>query len=662
MLDLNDLNPAQRQAVLHTKGPLLIVAGAGAGKTKTITYRIGQLIQEGVAPERILAITFTNKAAKEMGARVRQLLTTNNQLLTADNNRPLPFMSTFHALGVHILRENGRALGLNRFFSIMDKSDSLALIKQLMKERGIESKEVEPRRILGIISRQKGDARTLEQYLERAGEERGPLGNVVTQIWPLYEKTLKARQALDFDDLLLKTVLLLRHNPILLEHYQDRWQYLHIDEYQDTNTVQYELARMLAAKRRNICVVGDVDQSIYSWRGADFKNLMRFEKDYAEAKLVLLEENYRSTKTILAAANQVIQKNNQRHDKNLFTNNPDGENIEILMGLDEGEEAALVVEKIKELVSEGYSIGEIAILYRTNFQSRVLEESLLRAGLPYQVLGTKFFDRQEIKDVLAMIKAALNPEDWESQKRIINVPPRGLGKATLAKMAAGLIGDLPVKTRAKITDFRQMLADIKQVAETKLPSELIKFVLKRSGLESELKNGNAEDAERLANLQELATLALKYDQVATRADGETSEGVWQMLTDAALVSDQDGLNDNEKDGGGSSPGEKPKPAGVRLMTVHAAKGLEFRQVFVTGLEQGLFPSLRAETDSQRDHEEERRLFYVAITRAREKLFLSYAQMRTIFGSRQVNLPSEFLADIDVNLIATGKVSFINIDF
>ena len=646
MLDLSGLNPAQRQAVRHTEGPLLVVAGAGAGKTKTITYRIGQLIQAGVEPEQILAITFTNKAAKEMRERVVRLLQTTN--VPSPEIISQPFMSTFHALGVHILRENGRALGLNRFFSIMDKSDSLSLVKQLLKERGIESKELEPRRILGIISRQKGDARTLEQYLERIGEERNPLASIVAQIWPLYEKTLKARQALDFDDLLLKTVWLLKNNPALLEHYQDRWYYLHIDEYQDTNTVQYELARMLAAKRRNICVVGDVDQSIYSWRGADFKNLMRFEKDYTETKLVLLEENYRSTKTILAAANQVIRQNSQRHDKNLFTNNPDGENIELMMGLDEGEEAALVTEKIKELTA-GQAVGEMAILYRTNFQSRVLEESLLRAGLPYQVLGTKFFDRQEVKDVLAMIKAALNPEDWESQKRIINVPPRGLGKATLAKMAAGLEASLPANTRGKITDFRQMLANIKRAAEIRPPSELIKFVLKRSGLESELKNGNAEDAERLANLQELATLALKYDRVATKAGEEMGEGVWQMLTDAALISDQDSLNNNQA-------------AGVRLMTVHAAKGLEFNCVFVTGLEQGLFPSLRADQDSRRDHEEERRLFYVAITRARERLFLSYAQMRTIFGSRQVNLPSEFLADIDDGLITTGKTPLISIDF
>lgn len=649
MINLNELNPAQREAALHSEGPLLVVAGAGAGKTKTVTYRIGRLIESGVEPERILAITFTNKAAKEMRDRVLHLL--SEAAKPARDAVSQPFVSTFHALGVHILRESGRAIGLNKYFSILDKDDSLSLVKELLKERGIESKEVEPRRVLAIISREKGNLVTVEKYLDKAETSRHPLAGVVAQIWPLYEKTLRARQALDFDDLLLKTVLLLKQNQSLLEHYQHRWQYLHIDEYQDTNSVQYELARLLADKHRNLCVVGDVDQSIYSWRGADFKNLLRFEKDYTDAKVVLLEENYRSTKTILAAANQVISKNSQRHEKNLYTNKADGENIELLVGLDEGEESALIAEKITSLITEGHRPSDMAVLYRTNFQSRAIEEALLRAGLPYQVLGTKFFDRQEVKDVLAMIKAALNPADWESQKRIINVPPRGIGKVTLAKMAAGLTESLPDKTKSKIAAFQQMLREIKQAAETKIPSDLIKFVLRHSGLEAELKSGNAEDAERLANLQELATLALKYDQATI------GEGVWQMLTDAALVSDQDSLEE-----GAEQAGKAKKTAGVRLMTIHASKGLEFDHVFVSGLEQGLFPSIRLGDDSQKDSEEERRLFYVALTRARERLFLSYAQIRTIFGSRQVNLPSEFLADIDDSLINTGHQSLISIDF
>lgn len=645
MIDLSGLNPAQKEAVTHKEGPLLIVAGAGSGKTKAITYRIGQLIDGGVEPEKILAITFTNKAAKEMGKRISKLLGG----AWGDEGRrgpASPFVSTFHALGAYILKENAGALGLNRFFSIADKDDSMSIVKGLLKDRGIESREVEPRRILGIISREKGNLVTADSFREKASKGQWPPMKIAAIIWPLYEQALAKRQALDFDDLLLKVVKLLQKESKILEYYQRRWPYLHIDEYQDTNVAQYELAKLLAAKSQNICVVGDVDQSIYSWRGADFKNLMRFEKDYKEAKIILLEENYRSTQTILTAANQVISKNQQRHDKKLFTKNPDGELIQFMVGIDEGEEASMVANEIQGLLKEKTEASEIAILYRANFQSRILEEALLRAGLPYQVLGTRFFERKEVRDVLAVIRAALNPEDWESKKRIINVPPRGIGKVTLGKMAAGLSESLPAKTRVKIAAFDKVLAEIKEAALKEKPSDLIKFAIKHSGLEEELKKDGPEGEERLGNLRELATLALKYDQFPP------GEGTWQMLTDASLTSEQDSLDQKQS-------GRK---AGVRLMTVHAAKGLEFKYVFIVGMEQGLFPYVRFGEDEERDGEEERRLFYVALTRARERLYLSYAQSRTIFGSRRVNLPSDFLADIDDNLLADRNTPLISIDF
>ncbi len=619
---LKDLNDKQKEAALCTEGPLLIVAGAGAGKTKTIISRILHLIKSGTEPESILAVTFTNKAAKEMSDRLAVAL----ERPVGEARPRLPFTSTFHALGVHILRGHAQALGLNRFFTILDREESLALVKTAMDQAGVDKKQYEPRKILGAISREKGKGVRVADYRLKVD---GFWQEIVANVWEKYDKLVKEANALDFDDLLLSSVALLAGQENIRRLYQDRFRYIHIDEYQDTNAVQYSLAKLLTGPDQNICVVGDVDQSIYSWRGADFTNLLRFEEDYPAAKVVLLEQNYRSTKTILTAANVVIKKNRERVEKNLFTENAEGEKITLTASLSETEEAKNIVGKAGKLIEGGLPAAEIAVLYRANFQSRVLEEAFLKAGLPYQVLGVRFFERKEVKDILTYFRAALNPSDIEAINRVINVPRRGLGKATLAKVAAGQEESLPPKMMEKLSSFRALLMNLRQKIERASIGESIKYVLSASGLDKELLQEGEEGLERLENIRELVTLAQKYNHLP----GE--EAVLALLTEAALVSDQDTLREEKN--------------GVRLMTVHAAKGLEFDVVFVAGLEQGLFPH-QGFGESDRDEEEERRLFYVALTRARKKLFLSYAQLRTIFGSQQVNTPSEFILDIPADLL------------
>lgn len=627
---LEGLNKEQKEAAMHTSGPLLIIAGAGAGKTKTITHRIVNLIKEGIAPERILAVTFTNKAAKEMRERVIVEIEKNTK-----GQEKIPFVSTFHSLGVYIIKENAKLLGLTKYFTILDEGDAISLIKEILKELDIDPKQYDPKKIKSVISREKGKFVHTSDYAER---EKGVYGGLVAQVWNLYEQKKLKENSLDFDDLLLKATKLLKENAEIRKIYQERWEYIHIDEYQDTNEVQYLMAKMLAENNKNICVVGDADQNIYSWRGANLKNILNFEKDYPNAKIVLLEENYRSTKNILEAANVVIKKNKWRPDKNLFTKNETGEKIGLYEALHEGDEAEFVATKILELRdSEQENIlSEIAVLYRANFQSRALEEAMLRYNVPYQVLGVKFFERREIKDTLAYLRAALNPQSLSDIKRIINFPARGIGKVTLVKIFAGETESLPIKAQIKIRNFYEILEEIKEKIQSLKTSELIKFVVKKSGIEAELSSGGDEDMERLENIKELATLALKYDNL------ERGLGVEKLLEDASLASDQDSLIDAES--------KKEKINAVKLMTVHASKGLEFKYVFVVGLEDGLFPHQRQNEGESFDNEEERRLFYVAITRAREKLFLSFANFRTIFGSRQINTPSEFITDIPADLL------------
>ena len=625
-----NLNPEQKKAVTSIEGPLLILAGAGAGKTKTITERIGHLVHTGIAPSSILAITFTNKAAKEMRERIEQKFRDDKAL-----NRPVsmferPFISTFHSLGVHILREQSREVGIKKYFVIFDRDDSKKAIKEALLTLGLDPKTHDPSRLIGIISKEKGQGNNARDY--SANEEGGYFKNVVSQVWPEYEKILTRDNALDFDDLLLKTMNLLSSNTAVREYYQETWKHIHIDEYQDTNRVQYEISRLLVGKDKNICVVGDIDQNIYSWRGADIKNILDFEKDYPDAKVITLEENYRSTKNILEAANTVIEKNKIRRKKNLFTSNTSGDKIGLFQGLDEVSEAGFIALKTREIIKKGTSPEEIAVLYRANFQSRVLEEAFMSHGIPYQILGTRFFDRKEIKDIISYLRSALNPDSLSDLKRIINVPTRGIGKTTIAKIFSGNESSLTSAIQTKLVNFRALLEKIEKTSKEKKLSETISFIIKVVGLEEEWKDSGDDGVARLENAYELSNFASKYDHLPPE------ESVLNFLTDVALQSDQDEMNDEEK--------------AVRLMTIHASKGLEFDTVFISGLEDGLFPhqEINKEGIAPEEAEEERRLFYVAITRARKKVFLSYAETRTLFGRRQVNMPSPFIFDIPETLI------------
>jgi len=637
---LSGLNAPQKEAVQHIDGPLLIIAGAGAGKTRVITHRVLHLIESGVSPRNVLAITFTNKAAKEMRERVQKLLTEDPTLQLPVTSYELPTTCTFHALGVRILRESGQHIDVPKHFSIYDESDALSVIKSALKSLDLDPKQFEPKRIKNTISRSKGDLIDQKRYTADAGNDYFP--RIVAQVWDQYEKQLKAEKGLDFDDLLLKTVQLLREDAEVRGLYQKRYQHIHVDEYQDTNVAQYELSKLLTDEKQNICVVGDMDQSVYSWRGADFRNILNFEHDFPNAKTVLLEENYRSTKTILAAANEIIKKNEERKEKNLFTNKEDGDRIGLFGAYDEAEEAVFIAERSKQLIESGAEPQDIAVLYRANFQSRVLEDAFLRADIPYQVLGVKFFARKEIKDVLSFISAGLNPDSAADIKRVINVPPRGIGKVTVAKIFAGLpaeasaqVGEREKMTGAmkqKVDDFFALLSTIGTLVGKEKPSTVISTVIKKSGMHDAYRKGSEEDVERLENMYELAALAERYD------DLPPEEGMEKLLEDAALASDQDSMDTQR---------QKEQKNAVRLMTVHAAKGLEFPYVFISGMEQGLFPheGFADSAAAKERAEEERRLFYVAITRAEKKAFLSYASTRMKFGMKEVCMPSEFIIDI-----------------
>ena len=610
---LETLNDRQKEAVLYTRGPLLIVAGAGAGKTKAITHRIAHLIETGVNPRSILAVTFTNKAAGEMRERVHALL---------PEGVGTPLVATFHSLGVRLLREFHKEADLPRGFTIWDRDDSIRTIKRILERMDIG--EWTPRNILGAISRQKGDGVSPSSYEERVHSYRE---RAVAQVWRAYEDALKEEDALDFDDLLARTLVLLQTNERVLSLLQNRWQHITIDEYQDTNAAQYEMARLLAGSSRNLCVVGDIDQNIYSWRGADIAHLLSFEKSFPGTKVVTLEQNYRSTRTILAAANAVIAKNVKRLEKNLFTENPTGEPVTLYASRNEIDEAWFIAQTALRLIEDGTPADEIAVLYRENFQSRAIEEAMLAFGVPYRVLGTRFFERKEVKDTLSYLRGAMNPKGTADLARIIGVPPRGIGKTTLDKILAGQEDKLPASVRAKVATFREMLAKIAHAIKTLPASEAVRYCVEASGIDAMHKDDIEEGEERLGNIRELVNLAVRYD------DALPPEGIERLLEEAALQSDQDELAE--------------KLAAVSLMTVHASKGLEFDAVFVTGLEQGLFPSLR---DDTRDSEEERRLFYVAVTRARKFLYLTYAGQRMKYGSREFTLPSEFLEDIDPRLM------------
>jgi DNA helicase-2/ATP-dependent DNA helicase PcrA len=625
---LSGLNDRQKEAVQATEGALLILAGAGSGKTKVVTHRIANLIGQGVAPGSILAITFTNKAAGEMQKRVGRLLGHDEREALNHFSGHTPFLSTFHSLGVYLLREAGSAIGLPRSFSILDSEDSLAIIKECLKTLALDPKQYQPAKMRSLISRYKNDFLTPADLFEE-GEE-SPFVRTILNIWEVYDAALKEHKAVDFDDLIVLPVRLFEKHPEILEKFQERWHYIHIDEYQDTNRPQYLLVKLLAAKYRNVCAVGDIDQSIYGWRGADFKNIMDFEKDYPEAKIVTLEQNYRSTQNILEAANAVIIKNRLRKPKNLFTEAELGHRIKLFSAANELEEARFIAENAAHAIRAGLAPEKIAVLYRTNFQSRVIEEAFLGRNLPYQLIGVKFYERKEVKDILAYIRAALNGDDLLSIKRAINTPPRGIGKVLLTKFLAKDV--LSSKEAAKVGEFQNILVKVAAVAHTKITSEAMREILKISGYQDFLNDGTEEGEMRLGNLKELVTLAKRYDAAPA------PQGLEALLTDAALMADQDTLKENHK--------------AVRLMTVHAAKGLEFHTVFVAGMEDGLFPhaSLGGNEDDEVRGEEERRLFYVAVTRAERELYLSHAFFRTIFGMKQVSRPSRFIADLPPHLV------------
>ncbi len=626
---MSSLNEAQQRGVETANGPVLIIAGAGAGKTRVITHRILNLIKNGVAPGSILAITFTNKAAKEMRERVHALLTEDTGLNLPISMHERPFVSTFHALGVHIIRENAALLGLTRHFTIFDRSDSRRAIKEAMSQVFVDPKKFEPGIVLNMISRAKGEGIGHLEYADHAKEYTE---ETVAQVWEKYDAILAKEKALDFDDLLLKTAKLLETHEKIRMHYSSIWKYVHVDEYQDTNRVQYKITKYLAEAHRNICVVGDADQNIYSWRGATIENIMNFEKDYPEAIVITLEKNYRSTKTILAAANNIIEKNRNRKKKTLYTDNDAGEKISLTASYTENEEARVIADTTRSLIDKGVSARTIAVLYRTNFQSRVLEELFIKKNIPYQLVGVRFFERKEIKDVLSYIRASLNRDSWSDIGRIINVPVRGIGKATIAKIMSGKEELLPAATKAKVANFWKLLADIRTELLEKKPSEAVKFVIQETGIERTLREGDSEDEERLLNIRELVSVATQYDHLPPE------EGIEALLSNAALATDQDDLVKNED--------------AAKLMTVHASKGLEFDYVFIAGMEQNLFPFKHMDENdiNEMEEEEERRLFYVALTRAKKKVYLSYSMIRTVYGAQRINAPSEFIEDIPKDLI------------
>lgn len=642
---LEGLNPMQKEAVKKTDGPLLIMAGAGSGKTKVLTHRIAYLMAEKqVAPWNILAITFTNKAAREMKERVEKLLGPAAEDI---------WISTFHSMCVRILRRDIDRIGMNRNFTILDTTDQLSVIKNILKDRNIDPKKFEPRTILGTISSAKNELMNPEQY---AKQPLGPYEQQVAEIYTDYQKRLKKNQALDFDDLIMTTIHLFKRVPEVLEYYQRKFQYIHVDEYQDTNRAQYTLVNLLADRLKNLCVVGDSDQSIYRWRGADIANILSFEKDYPNAEVVLLEQNYRSTKRILEAANRVIDNNIGRKKKNLWTENDEGQKIIHYQADSEKSEAQFVVGKMRELMRQNPSrtLGDFAILYRTNAQSRVMEEMLLMSNINYTIVGgTKFYDRKEIKDILAYLRLIANPDDDISLQRIVNVPKRGIGATTVDKIAnyatqhdisiytalaeVDLIG-VSGRATSQLKEFRSLIEGYVQMQEYISVTELVEEVLEKSGYREMLKaDKTIESQSRLENIDEFLSVTKNFEE---KYDDKS---LVAFLTDLALVADIDKLDEED-------PAQQE---GVILMTLHAAKGLEFPVVFLIGMEEGVFPHSRSLFE-EAEMEEERRLAYVGITRAEEQLFITNAQMRTLFGRTNINPPSRFIKEIPEELLESEE--------
>lgn len=632
---LKSLNPQQLEAVNYDAGPCLIVAGAGTGKTKTLTTKIAKLIADGYHPARILAVTFTNKAAQEMRERVDSLVPGAGKKV---------WIHTFHSFGVRILRQNAQALGLSRDFAIYDDSDQKKVVSLILEQMGIKDPKKEISQIVSLISRAKDDMVSPETMMQSATASGLDFKIRAAEVYRRYEQKLKEAGALDFGDLLVKTVVLLRDHEDIRSYYQEFFEYILVDEYQDTNHTQYLITKMLAAKRRKLCVVGDPDQSIYSWRGANIRNILEFEKDFQDVKTITLEQNYRSTKVILEASNRLITKNKKRKEKNLFTDKSQGDPIEVRELLTEGDEARWVSQNIKALVDEGVSLKEVAVFYRTNAQSRSFEDSFRRYQIPYRLVGTvRFYDRKEIKDIMCYARILINPADNVSLLRIINTPARGLGKVAQDRfMAYAEENHLSLYDALKNAAYVPGVSAMALKAALRLvqlfenwrgdmlltdPADIFHKILVESGYMDAVKAEMEKDPEaesRLQNLDALINAVKEYEERCHK--GEKEPSVSDFLQEISLLSGEDDSNAGE---GGA----------VTLMTVHLAKGLEFNNVFVTGLEENLFPIGK---DNEDELEEERRLCYVAMTRAREKLFLTYAQSRRKFGQRQDNLPSRFL--------------------
>ncbi|CAM4082848.1 ATP-dependent DNA helicase PcrA [Streptococcus penaeicida] len=640
---LNGMNDKQAEAVQTTEGPLLIMAGAGSGKTRVLTHRIAYLIDEKfVNPWNILAITFTNKAAREMRERAIALNPATQDTLIA----------TFHSMCVRILRREADHIGYNRNFTIVDPGEQRTLMKRILKTLNLDPKKWNERSILGTISNAKNDLLDEVAYQAQASDM---YQQIVARCYKLYQEELRRSEAFDFDDLIMQTLRLFDKNPDVLAYYQQRYQYIHVDEYQDTNHAQYQLVKLLASRFKNICVVGDADQSIYGWRGADMQNILDFEKDYPQAKVVLLEENYRSTKTILKAANDVIKNNRNRIDKKLWTQNNDGEQIVYYRANDERDEAVFIASTVSNMCLElGKSFKDFAVLYRTNAQSRTIEEAFLKSNIPYTMVGgTKFYSRKEIRDLISYLNIVANPADNISFERIVNEPKRGVGPGTLEKLrqfaydnqlslleAASNLFLSPLKGKAaqSIMDFATLLSDLRSRLDHLTITELSEEILERSGYLDALRIQNTlESQARIENIEEFLSVTKNFDDSAKAETDENGlDKLGRFLNDLALIADTDD-SDTEV-------------AEVTLMTLHAAKGLEFPIVFLIGMEEGVFPLSRA-LDEQSELEEERRLAYVGITRAEEILFLTNASTRTLYGKTNYNQPTRFLREISDDLLA-----------
>lgn len=626
-MNIDSLNDRQKEAVLYNDGPLLIIAGAGAGKTKTLTTKIAYLIEEDLArPYNILAITFTNKAAKEMKDRL--------YLLIGDIAKHIQ-VSTFHSFGLKLLRENFTALGYEANFVIMDSDDSLTVVKKILKDMNCDPKVYNPRAIRNKISSCKNEMMTPNVYERYAISE---YEKVVHKVYEKYEDKLHKNNSVDFDDLLLLPIKLFKENPIILEKYQELYKYILIDEYQDTNEAQYILTKMISEKNRRITCVGDDSQSIYSFRGANYKNILNFENDYKDAKTILLEENYRSTSNILDAANQVIRNNKMRKDKNLWTSRGVGEKIKYYRSYNERDEAQYIIRKTKEMVNRGVEYKDIAVLYRTNAQSRVIEEEMLKENMPYRVIGSfYFYSRKEIKDLIAYLRLIHNSKDNVSLLRVINTPKRGIGLKTIDNLTekADLEGTSIYEaiTSGKELEFKNIIEKLKTISAELTLTELIDKVLDASGMKADLESEKSLEAEvRLENLEEFKSITKSFEE----REGLIS--LEDFLLEISLISDVEEYKDD--------------PNRISLMTVHSVKGLEFDHVFVVGMEEGIFPHMNSLMENS-ELEEERRLCYVAITRAKDNLHLINARRRTLFGNEQINPVSRFISEISPDLLETN---------